>query len=257
MTTSTQDDHKIGASAIHKPAIVSPKDWEAARAAMLVKEKAQTRARDALAADRRRMPWMAVEKDYVFDGPNGRVSLLDLFEGRRQLIVYRAFFEPGVHGWPEHACRGCSLGADQVSHLAHLNARDTTLAYVSRAPQADIAALKARMGWDMPWYALTDSFDADFGVDEWHGHNVFIRDGERIFRTYFVNVRGDEALGTVWSYLDITPLGRQEVWEDSPEGYPQTATYQWWNWHDSYVAGAAPDQRWVEISDAGQTWKED
>src|SRR5260370_1220352 len=125
--------------------------------------KALTRSRDALAAERRRMPWMAVEKKYEFDGPKGKVSLLDLFEGRRQLIVYRAFFEPGVFGWPEHACRGCSLGADQVAHLAHLNARDTTLAYASRAQQADIARLKARMGWEMPWYTITDSFDVDFG----------------------------------------------------------------------------------------------
>src|SRR5205823_3005906 len=85
----------------------------------------------------------------------------DLFEGRKQLIVYRAFFEPGVFGWPEHACRGCSLGADQVSHLAHLNARDTTLAWASRAPQADIARLKKRMGWEMPWYTMTDSYDAE------------------------------------------------------------------------------------------------
>ena len=169
-------------------------------------------------------------------GPKGKASLLDLFEGRRQLIVYRAFFEPGVFGWPDHACRGCSLGADQVSNLAHLNARDTTLAYVSRAPQADIARLKARMGWEMPWYTITDSFDADFGVDEWHGHNVFFRDGDRVFRTYFINSRGDEAMGTVWSYLDATPLGRQELWEDLPEGYPQTPPYKWWNWHDNYEA---------------------
>ena len=152
-------------------------------------------------------------------GPRAKLSLLDLFKGRRQLIVYRAFFEPGVHGWPEHACIGCSLGADQVSNLAHLNARDTTLVYASRAPQADIARLKARMGWEIPWVTITDSFDADFGVDEWHGHNAFIRDGERIFRTYFINGRGDEAMGTVWSYLDMTALGRQEEWEDLPEGY--------------------------------------
>ena len=211
-----------------------------------------TRSRDALAAERRRMPWMAVDKKYEFDGPKGKVSLLDLFEGRRQLIVYRAFFEPGVFGWPEHACRGCSLGADQVAHLAHLNARDTTLAYASRAPQADIARLKARMGWEMPWYTITDSFDADFGVDEWHGHNVFFRDGERVFRTYFINSRGDEAMGTTWSYLDITPLGRQETWEDSPEGYPQTPPYKWWNWHDNYDAEASPDPKWVEVSDAGE-----
>jgi len=194
------------------------------------------RARDALAAERRRMPWMAVEKAYEFDGPGGKASLLDLFDGRRQLIVYRAFFEPGVFGWPEHACRGCSLGADQVGNLAHLNARDTTLAYASRAPQADIVRLKARMGWEMPWYTLTDSFDSDFGVDEWHGHNVFFRDGERVFRTYFINARGDEAMGTTWSYLDATPLGRQEAWEDSPEGYPQTPPYHWWRWHDEYTA---------------------
>jgi hypothetical protein len=141
------------------------------------------------------MPWMAVEKKYEFDGPKGKVSLLDLFEGRRQLIVYRAFFEPGVFGWPEHACRGCSLGADQVSHLAHLNARDTTLVYASRAPQADIARLKARMGWEMPWYTMTDSFDADFGVDEWHGHNVFFRDGDKVFRTYFINAAATRRWG--------------------------------------------------------------
>ncbi len=128
------------------PPIVSPDEWMAAWGKMLVKEKELTRARDALAAERRRMPWMAVEKAYEFQGPQGKVSLLDLFEVRRQLIVYRAFFEPGVYGWPDHACRGCSLGADQVSNLAHLNARDTTLVYASRAPLANIVRLKARMG---------------------------------------------------------------------------------------------------------------
>lgn len=234
------------------PAIVSPGEWTTAWQNMLVKEKASTRARDALAAERRRMPWMVVEKDYEFEGPQGPVGLLDLFEGRRQLIVYRAFFEPGVYGWPDHACRGCSLGADQVSDLAHLNARDTTLVYASRAPLADITRLKARMGWKMPWYSFAGTFDSDFGVHEWHGHNVFFRDGKRIFRTYFTNNRGDEALGTTWSYLDITPLGRQEVWEDSPNGYPQTPTYKWWNWKDNYGADAAPDAKWVEVSDTGE-----
>src|SRR5882724_5993340 len=135
------------------PPIVSPQEWEAARQQLLVKEKAVTRARAALAAERRRMPWLSVKKKYQFDGPKGRASLLDLFEGRRQLILYRAFFEPGVKGWPEHACVGCSMVADQVAHVAHLNARDTTLVFASRAPQADIARLKARMGWEMiPWY---------------------------------------------------------------------------------------------------------
>jgi predicted dithiol-disulfide oxidoreductase (DUF899 family) len=216
------------------PPIVSSQEWEAARQQLLAKEKAVTRARDALAAERRRMPWLAVEKRYEFEGPQGKVSLLDLFDGRRQLIVYRAFFEPGVEGWPDHACVGCSFVADQVADVAHLNARDTTLAFVSRAPQADIERLKARMDWKMPWYTLTDRFDADFGVDEWHGTNVFIRNGDKIFRTYFINSRGDEQMGGTWNYLDMTALGRQEQWEDSPRGYPQTAPYDWWKWHDSY-----------------------
>jgi predicted dithiol-disulfide oxidoreductase (DUF899 family) len=240
-------------SPINTPPIVSPQDWEAAREQMLVKEKAMFRARDALAAERRRMPWMEVAKDYAFDGPEGKAGLLDLFEGRRQLIVYRAFFEPGVHGWPDHACIGCSMVADQVSHLAHLNARDTTLVFASRSPQKDIARLQTRMKWQhIPWYSISDGFDADFDVGEWHGHNGFLREGDRVYRTYLINSRGDEAIGTIWSYLDMTALGRQEEWEDSPEGYPQTKPYKWWNWHDSYVSGAAPDKRWVEVSDAGE-----
>lgn len=233
--------------------VVSTQEWETARKKLLVKEKEMTRARDALAAERRRMPWVAVEKDYVFETERGKASLLDLFEGRHQLIVYRAFYEPGVHGWPGHGCPGCSMVADQVAHPAHLNARDTTLVFASRAAQTEIAGLKARMGWELiPWVTITDNFDADFDVGEWHGTNAFFRDGDRIYRTYFINNRGDEQMGSTWNYLDITALGRQEVWEDSPEGYPQTATYKWWNWHDSYVEGAAPDKRWVEISDAGE-----
>jgi predicted dithiol-disulfide oxidoreductase (DUF899 family) len=217
------------------PPLVSPREWEAARQKLLVKEKELTHARDALAADRRRMPWMAVEREYAFEGPQGPVSLLDLFEGRSQLIVYRFFFEPGVATWPDGGCPGCSMVGDQVAHPAHLNARNTTLAFVSRAPQPDIQRWKARMGWhEIAWYTLTDTFDADFGVDEWHGTNVFLRDGDQIFRTYFINSRGDETMGGTWSYLDITPLGRQETWEDSPEGYPQTRPYAWWRRHDEY-----------------------
>src|SRR3954453_4364207 len=220
---------------MNTPPTVAPREWEAARQRLLVKEKELTRARDALAAERRRMPWLGVDKDYLFDGPNGRMRLLDLFEGRRQLIVYRAFFEPGVFGWPDHACRGCSLVADQVADVAHLHVRDTTLTFVSRAPQQAIERMKARMGWTMPWYTMTDGFDADFGVDEWHGTNAFYRDDDgRAFRTYFINNRGDEALGSAWAYLDMTALGRQEEWEDSPDGYPQTPPYGWWNLHDEY-----------------------
>ena len=223
------------------PPIVSPQEWEAARQELLVKEKELTRARDAMAAQRRRMPWTAVEKDYRFEGPNGPASLADLFEGRRQLIVYRAFYGPEVTtyaeggSYPERACVGCSLVADQVAHPAHLNARDTTLAFVSRAPQPEIQDLKKRMGWrDIPWYTITDDFDADFDVRDWHGTNAFMRENDGVFRTYLINSRGDEHMGSTWSYLDITALGRQEEWEDSPEGYPQTAPYQWWRLHDEY-----------------------
>jgi predicted dithiol-disulfide oxidoreductase (DUF899 family) len=226
--------------------IVSRDEWAAAREEMLVKEKEMTRARDALAAERRRMPWMAVEKDYAFQGPDGEVSLLDVFAGRRQLVVYRFFYGPEVTfyadggSYPERGCPGCSFLADQVAHPAHLNARDTTLAFVSRAPQAEIQGLKERMGWEhIPWYTLTDDFDADFDVREWHGTNAFIREGDRIFRTYFIDSRGDEAMGSTWNYLDITALGRQEEWEDSPNGYPQTPPYGWWNYHDAYDTNAA------------------
>ena len=216
------------------PPVVSQREWEAAREKMLVKEKAHTRAGDALAAERRRMPWMKVEKAYEFAGPEAGVRLLDLFEGRRQLIVYRFFYEPGVEGWPDRACSGCSFLADQVAHRAHLNARDTTLAFVSRAPQQNIQRLKTDMGWDVPWYTIVDDFDADFGVDQWHGTNAFIREDDHVFRTYFVDARGDEAMGSTWAYLDITALGRQEEWEDSPEGYPQGPPYVWWAYHDAY-----------------------
>src|SRR5260370_31143247 len=151
----------MSTSMIEKPQIVSRDEWLAARTNLLAKEKRLTRERDALAAERRRMPWLAVEKQYEFDGPKGKASLLDLFEGRRQLIVYRAFFEPGVFGWPDHACRGCPLRADQVSHLAHLNARTTTLADASRPPQKDIDRLKARMGWNVPWHAIAYTWHTD------------------------------------------------------------------------------------------------
>jgi predicted dithiol-disulfide oxidoreductase (DUF899 family) len=223
------------------PPVVSAEEWREAWENLLVKEKEFTRARDAMAAQRRRMPWLAVEKEYRFEGPSGSASLVDLFEGRRQLIVYRAFYGPDITtyaeggSYPDRACVGCSFVADQVAHPAHLNARDTSLAFVSRAPQADIEGLKARHGWEaIPWYTLTDDFDADFEVDDWHGTNAFIRHDDQVFRTYFINARGDEAMGSTWNYLDITALGRQEEGEDSPNDYPQTPPYQWWNYHDAY-----------------------
>jgi predicted dithiol-disulfide oxidoreductase (DUF899 family) len=233
---------------VKTPPIVTAQEWDTARERMLVKEKEMTRARDALAAERRRMPWIPVEKDYSFVGPEGQVNLADLFGGRRQLVVYRAFYGPEVTttaegtSYPERACVGCSMVADQVAHPAHLAGRDTSLAFVSRAPQADIAGLQERHGWGhIPWYEIPEDsdFDGDFGVRDWHGTNAFYRDDDgAIYRTYFIDARGDEAMGSTWSYLDMTALGRQEEWEDSPEGYPQTPPYGWWRYHDRYGAAA-------------------
>jgi predicted dithiol-disulfide oxidoreductase (DUF899 family) len=225
------------------PPVVSEAEWQAAHEKMLAKEKDATRARDVLAAERRRLPRVRIEKDYVFEGPGGKASLLDLFEGRRQLIVYHFMFGPNQN----EGCDGCSMFADQVCHLAHLYARDTSFALVSRAPSAKIEPYKQRMGWTIPWFS---SFETDFNVDfglspetpqptkyqdgENFGLSVFFRDGDEVFRTYFTNRRGTEALGSAWTFLDLTPLGRQETWEDSPEGYPQTPPYDWWRRHDEY-----------------------
>ncbi len=233
------DDYlKEEAAEVNTPPIVSPQEWESARERLLVKEKEATRARDALAAERRRMPWMAVEKEYRFEGPDGPASLLDLFEGRRQLVVYRAFYGPEVTtcangtSYPERGCVGCSFVADQVANPVHLNARDTTLAFVSRAPQAEIQALQQRNGMGADPLVL-----AHRRLRHRLRRRRVARD-ERVHQTRASGSTaptsstpaGDEHMGSTWSYLDITALGRQEEWEDSPEGYPQTPPYGWWNY---------------------------
>lgn len=218
-----------------RPNVVSHKEWQAAHEAFLAKEKELTRKRDQLTAERRRLPMVEVETDYVFEGPDGEASLLDLFEERRQLIVYHFMFGPE---W-EEGCDGCSMVVDNMGHPAHLNARDTTRVLVSRAPLEKIQPFKHRMGWSIPWYSSYGSdFNYDFGVTtetgETFGLSVFLRDDKRIHQTYFTAGRGVEYLGSNWSYLDLTPLGRQEDWEDSPEGSPQTPRYTWWQLHDEY-----------------------
>jgi predicted dithiol-disulfide oxidoreductase (DUF899 family) len=225
------------------PPAVSEAEWQAAYVALLAKEKEATRARDTLAAERRRLPRMRIEKDYTFAGPEGEVALPDLFEGRSQLLLYHFMFGSNQ----DAGCNGCSMFVDQVGHLAHLHARDTSFAVVSRAPIEKIAAYKERMGWTFPWVSsFSSDFNVDFGVGpetpqedvyqdgETFGLSVFLRDGDEVYRTYFTDGRGVEALGSVWTLLDLTPLGRQETWEDSPDGYPQTKPYQWWRRHDEY-----------------------
>jgi predicted dithiol-disulfide oxidoreductase (DUF899 family) len=232
----------IERSAMNLPPVVPETEWQAAQEALRAEEKEATRARDALAAKRRRLPMVRIEK-YIFDGPDGKASLLDLFEERRQLLLYHFMFGPNQ----DAGCDGCSMFVDQIGHLAHLHARDTSFALVSRAPITKIEAYRKRMGWTIPWYSSFESdFNVDFGVGpetpqpdvyqdgETFGLSVFVRDGDSVYRTYFTTKRGVEALGSVWTFLDLTPLGRQEEWEDSPAGYPQTKPYEWWRRHDEY-----------------------
>lgn len=217
------------------PEPVDEATWGAALDAQIALEKAHTRAQDALAAARRRLPMMRVDKAYQFETPEGLRSLRELFEGRRQLIVYHFMFGPD---W-EAGCPGCSWVADAMCHPAHLHARDVSLVMVSRAPLDRLLAYRQRMGWIVPWVSsLGSEFNRDMGATtdegEQHGVSVFLRDGESVYRTYRTSGRGVEQLGSHWSYLDLTPYGRQESWERSPEGVPQGPAYSWLNRHDEY-----------------------
>ncbi|GII95104.1 DUF899 domain-containing protein [Sinosporangium siamense] len=214
-----------------RPPIVSEQEWRSARDALLAKEKQLTREQDALAAERRRLPMVRVDKSYRFDGPDAPRHLPDLFEGRSQLIVY-SFMWHGAHEF----CSGCSMFTDNVGHLAHLHARDVSLALVSNGPLAEITPYKRRMGWTIPWYSAADggAFNHDMGAGDGFALNVFLRDGEEVYRTYVTGGRGVERLGSTWTFLDLTPYGRQETWEDSPENWPQSRPYEWWRLHDEY-----------------------
>ena len=220
------------------PRVVSREEWQRERDELLAQEKELTRQHDLLAARRRRLPMVAVDKEYVFTGPNGEVSLLDLFDGRSQLIVYHFMFHPD---W-EEGCDGCSWFADGVAHPAHLAARDVSFAMISRAPLPKLEAYRRRMGWDLPWYSSYGSdfnydFHATVGNSEHHSLSVFLRDGDQVFHTYQTGARGVEQLGTAFSLIDLVPYGRQETWEDSPAGWPQGDPYVWWRRHDSYEDG--------------------
>jgi predicted dithiol-disulfide oxidoreductase (DUF899 family) len=218
------------------PEVVPEAEWRAARDQLLVKEKDATRALDALAAERRRLPMVLVEKDYELVGPDGKVRFTDLFDGRRQLIVYHFMFGPG-----EDPCTGCSSFTDNIADLSHLRARDTAFVLVSRAPYDEIRAFRERMGWTVPWFSSFGSdFNYDFDVTRGDGEtfalSVFLRDGDSVYRSYVTSSRGVDRLRLDFNLLDLTPYGRQEEWEDSPEGWPQTKAYTWWRKHDEYVA---------------------
>ncbi len=218
------------------PEVVSEAEWRAARDQLLAKEKEATRALDALAAERRRLPMVLVEKDYELVGPDGKVRFADLFDGGRQLVVYHFMFGPG-----EDPCTGCSSFTDNVADLSHLRARDTAFVLVSRAPYEEIRAFKDRMGWTVPWFSSFGSeFNYDFDVTRKGGEifalSVFVRDGDSVYRSYVTSSRGVDRLRLDFNLLDLTPYGRQEEWEDSPDGWPQTPAYTWWRKHDEYEA---------------------
>lgn len=238
------------------PNIVTHDEWLAERKELLKKEKEFTRQRDRLNTERRKLPMVKVEKEYTFEGPGGDVKLPGLFEGRRQLIVYHFMFDPG---W-EEGCPSCSFLVDNTGHISHLHARNTTLALVSRAPLEKLEAYKTRMGWNLPWYSSRGSdFNYDFHVTldpsvapveynykrherdaglagksmEGHGVSVFIRDGNKVFHTYSTYARGADILVGTYNYLDLTPLGRQEDWEE-PKGRSDGPMMSWLRRHDQY-----------------------
>ncbi|MFI1016672.1 DUF899 domain-containing protein [Streptomyces sp. NPDC020965] len=234
-----------------RPAVVSRDEWLTARKELLAREKAFDRERDALSARRRELPMVEITEPYVFDGPDGEATLTDLFQGRRQLIVYHFMLAPD---W-DAGCSGCSLLADNLGHLAHLHAAGTSFAAVSRAPLAKITKFRERMEWDFPWYSSHGtSFNYDFhvtmdesvtpiqfnfrnkdelreaGIGSWamsgeqHGLSVFLREGDSVFHTYSTYSRGTDLLNGTFNYLDLTPLGRQE----------EAGIMDWVRHHDAY-----------------------
>ena len=228
------------------PKVVSREEWLTSRKELLAHEKELTKHHDRVSAERRRLPMVKIEKDYAFDGPEGKRSLRDLFDNRRQLIVYHFMFDPE---W-DKGCPGCTGFVDALGDLSMLNDRDTSFALVSRAPLAKLEAYKTDKGWNVPWYSSFGSeFNYDFHVTldekvapieynfrnksemarpiegEEHGLSVFFQSEDAVFHAYSTYARGTECLTDTYSLLDVTPYGRQEDWEDSPPGWPQKPTY--------------------------------
>jgi predicted dithiol-disulfide oxidoreductase (DUF899 family) len=248
-----EKEHIMAVETIAHPPIASREEWLAQRKALLAEEKELTKHLDRVNAKRRRLPMVKLEKDYAVDGPTGKVRLLDLFEGRRQLIVYHFMFDPA---W-EIGCMGCTGLVDSMGDLSMLEKRDTSFVLISRAPLNKLEAYKKERGWDRTWVS---SFGSDFNYDfhvtidedvappeynfrdqaelearrngepwfmkgETHGLSVFFRVGDDVYHTYSAYARGVEGLTDAYSLLDCTPYGRQEDFEDSPEGWPQKPTY--------------------------------
>src|ERR1700682_436747 len=216
------------------PKVVSRQEWQAARDELLTKEKVATPALGALDALPRRLPMVRFDTEYTFSGPGGTCGLVDLFGGRRQLIVYQ-FMDNG----PDDYCPGCSSFVDNVGRLEHLHARETTFVVVSNMPLPQLTAYAERMEWPFPYFSSRGTtFADDCGAGRGFGISVLLRDGSPesadVYQTYFTTSRGGDRVRFDFNMLDLTPYGRQEEWEDSPQGWPQTPTYAWWRLHDEY-----------------------
>ena len=218
------------------PNVVPRREWQAARDALLNAEKELTHAHDVLNARRRQLPMTEVTHDYLFKSTvRNDLRLLDLFDGRDQLVLYHNMLTA------DHICPGCSIVCDHMmNNFAHLHARRTTFTMVARAGVARIEAVKARMGWTFPWVSCEGTtFHEDFVTaqnDASFGFSVFIRQGDRVFQTWFTSGRGAEQASNTFQLLDLTPWGRQETWEQSPPGWPQEPPYSWQRLHDEYPA---------------------
>ncbi len=220
----------------HALPVVSDDEWHAARAELIADEDALIEALKRLAERRRRLPVRKVEP-YQLHGSEGPVDFVGLFERRRQLIVYH-FYAPLEKA---DICLGCSAFVDNIGNLAHLHARDTAFAMVSSAPWPRLEEIRQRMGWQLPWYSsVGTNFTEHFGVDEWAGLSCFIRDDDHaVYQSFFTNGADLERLRNDFNLLDMSLLGRQETWENSPNGWPQTPAFEWWHLHDEYP----PDER--------------
>ncbi|MBT0768829.1 DUF899 family protein [Kineosporia sp. J2-2] len=209
------------------PPVVPRHEWQRNLDDLLVEEKRLTRALDALAARRRRLPMVAMG-DYTFAGPDGPLTLDDLFQGRGQLIVYQ-FMNTG----PDSLCPGCVTMMDNVPHLDHLNRRDISWHMVSNIPIERLTGLAARFGWLFPYASSAGTtFSADCGAGDGFGLSAFLRTPGGVHQTYFTTSRGADRFRFDFSMMDIAPFGRGETWEDSPEGWPQTPPYEWWRPRD-------------------------
>ena len=225
-------------AAVARPPVVSQTEWDAARTALTGARAGPSPPRCTISPPHgSACRWCGSSATTLFEGPDGRRSLPELFDGRSQLILYRFFFEEGVGGWPDAGCVGCSSVADGIPELGLLHARDITFAMASPAPQANLRRYAERMGWtDVPWYTIcTERFSADFGVDEWFGLNVFLRDGNDVYRTYFLQHGAMvQWIGSLWSLWSLTPYGGQSDDEDVPEGWPQAPGSFWFRRHDEF-----------------------